>query len=133
MNNILLDTNILVYHVAGDQSATKLVDEAVTNERFFVSILSVIEFLGWHGHSNEKFAKCKELIGLARIFPVSSEVADKAVELRRSKKIKLADAVIAATALVNELSLATRNIRDFKGIQNLQVFNPFEDVAERGT
>jgi len=42
----------------------------------------------------------------------------------RAKKIKLADAVIAPTALVNNLSLVTTNMRDFKGIRDLQIINP---------
>jgi len=69
--------------------------------------------------------ECKELIELATILPVSKEVAGKAIELRRSKRIKLADAVIASTALVNNLTLITRNTRDFKRIRDLQIINPF--------
>jgi predicted nucleic acid-binding protein len=61
------------------------------------------------------------LIELATILPVSKEVADKAIELRRAKRIKLADAVIASTALVNNLSLVTTNIRDFKGTFRLSI------------
>jgi len=38
-------------------------------------------------------------------------------------KIKLADAVIAATALVHGLSLVTNNIDDFRNIQNLNLLN----------
>ncbi len=49
----------------------------------------------------------------------------RAFELKRRKKIKLADAVIAATALLNNLKLATRNVDDFKGIEGLEVLNPF--------
>jgi hypothetical protein len=124
--NLLLDTNILIYHVAGDRAATKFVNEAISNRSFRLSILSVIEFLGWYGHSDEGFTKCKELIGLATIFPVSEEVADKAIELRRQKRIKLADAIIASTALINNLSLATRNTRDFQGINSLVLINPFK-------
>ena len=122
--NVLLDTNVLVYHVAGDPAATKYLDETIARRSFYLSILSVIEFLGWHGHTDEEFIKCKELIELAAILPVSKEVADKAIELRRSKRIKLADAVIASTALVNNLSLVTTNMRDLKGIRDLQIINP---------
>jgi toxin FitB len=86
----------------------------------------VIEFLGWQGHSDEGFIKCKELVELATIFPVSGQVADKAIELRRRKRIKLADAIIASTALINNLSLATSNSRDFKGIESLVLINPFK-------
>jgi hypothetical protein len=84
----------------------------------------VIEFLGWHGHTDEEFVECKELIELATILPVSKEVAEKAIELRRSKREKLADSVIASIALVNNLSLVTINMRDFRGIRDLQIINP---------
>lgn len=123
--NVLLDTNVLVYHVAGDPAATKFLDETIAGRSFCLSILSVIEFLGWHGHTDKEFVECKELIELATILTVSKEVADKAIELRRSKRIKLADAVIASTALVNNITLITRNIRDFKRIRDLQIINPF--------
>ncbi len=122
--NVLLDTNVLVYHVAGDPAATRFLNETIARRSFCLSILSVIDFLGWHGHTDDEFIECKELIELATILPVSKEVADKAIELRRAKRIKLADAVIASTALVNNLSLVTTNIRDFKGIHELQIIQP---------
>jgi len=123
--NILLDTNVLVYHVVGDPAATKFLEETIARRSFYLSILSMIEFLGWHGHTEEEFAECKGLVELATILPVSKEVADKAIELRRSKRIKLADAVIASTALVNNLQLVTRNVRDFSGIRDIKIINPF--------
>jgi toxin FitB len=124
--NLLLDTNVLVYHVAGEPAATKFIEETIARQFFCLSILSVIEFLGWHGHTDEEFAECKGLIDMATILHVSKEVADKAIELRRSKRIKLADAVIASTALINNLKLVTGNVRDFKGIRDLQIINPFD-------
>ena len=100
-------------------------NEVIADQFFGLSILSVIEFLGWHGHSEQKFLECKEPVGLGTIFPVSEAIAEKAIELRRSKRIKLADAIIASTALTNNLGLATRNVRDFRGINNLKIINPF--------
>jgi predicted nucleic acid-binding protein len=41
--------------------------------------------------------------------------------------IKLADAVIASTALLNNLIPATRNVDDFKGVKQLQIINPFAE------
>jgi predicted nucleic acid-binding protein len=55
---------------------------------------------------------------------VDEIVAEKAVEIRRNGKVKLADAVIAATALSHGLQLATRNAGDFKRIEGLQVVDP---------
>lgn len=42
-------------------------------------------------------------------------------------KIKLPDAIIAATALNNDFILATRNEQDFINIKNIKIFNPFSD------
>ncbi|MFY8003432.1 MAG: PIN domain-containing protein [Chitinophagaceae bacterium] len=46
-------------------------------------------------------------------------------ELRKNFKIKLPDAIIAATAIVNELTLITRNTNDFKHINILRTINPW--------
>ena len=43
----------------------------------------------------------------------------------RDYKIKLPDAIIAATALNNDFVLVTRNEQDFINIKNIQIFNPF--------
>jgi|GEM_PF-2587684 len=61
----------------GDPVATKFIDETIARRSFCLSILSVIEFLGWHGHTDEEFIECKELIELAAILPVSKEVGIK--------------------------------------------------------
>ena len=55
--NVLLDTNVLVYHVAGDPAATRFLDETIARRSFCLSILSVIEFLGWHRHTDDEFAE----------------------------------------------------------------------------
>ncbi|MCK4486578.1 MAG: type II toxin-antitoxin system VapC family toxin, partial [Desulfobacterales bacterium] len=93
---------------------------------FNISILTKIEFLGWDKHTPEGF------IEPANIYPLDEEIANKAIELRTKRKIKLADAVIAATALLNNLIVATRNVDDFKGVKGLQITNPFgeEDREE---
>ena len=57
---------------------------------------------------------------------MDENVANKAIEIRRKVKIRLADAVIAATAVVYNLKLATRNVDDFKTVRDLEVVNPFD-------
>lgn len=122
----LIDTNILIYHTNGSKVAlgflTKLTDESSFN----ISILTKIEFLGWDKHTPEGFEKCKKLIESANIYPLDEEVANKAIELKKKVNIKLADAVIGATALANELKLATRNVDDFEMLEELNLVNPFD-------
>ena len=121
-----VDTNILIYHTKGSQKTKDFISRLIADDAFFVSILTKIEFLGWDKHTADGFEKCERLLETATVFPVDEDIAMKAIELRRSMSIKLADAVIAATALMNNLRLATRNVEDFKKIKGLEVVNPLE-------
>ena len=60
----------------------------------------------------------------ATIYEVDHNVALKTIELRLNYKIKLPDALIAATAIYYGLILITRNISDFNKITGLQIVNP---------
>ncbi len=121
----LIDTNILIYHTEGSQVTIDFLSDIISHQSLNISILTKIEFLGWNKHTPEGFEKCKQLIESANIYPIDESVANKAIDLRREKKIRLADAVIAATALLNNFKLATRNIDDFKMIEELAIINPF--------
>ena len=67
----------------------------------------------------------EEFVSLASILPLDREVTLKTIELRRNnKKLKLGDAIIAATAVVHQLTLVTNNVKDFKSIESLNVIDP---------
>jgi predicted nucleic acid-binding protein len=123
---ILVDTNILTYHTNGVKIVTSFLSCLLRQQTLHISILTKIEFLGWDKHTVEGFEKCQRLIKTAHVYPVEENIADKAIQLKRSLSIKIADSVIAATALLNNLILATRNKDDFHGIEGLQIINPFE-------
>jgi predicted nucleic acid-binding protein len=122
----LVDTNILIYHTKGEQIATSFLSSLLSQQALHISILTKIEFLGWDKHTAEGFEKCQRLIKTAHVYPVEENISNKAIQLKRSLPIKLADSVIAATALLNNLKLATRNEDDFRGIEGLEIINPFE-------
>ena len=84
-----------------------------------------MEFLGWEKHTEEGFEKAREFISFANVISLSNEIGDLTIDVRRESKIKLPDAVIAATALNNNLILVTRNDKDFKDVKKLKVYNPF--------
>jgi predicted nucleic acid-binding protein len=65
------------------------------------------------------------------MLPVNETVAEKAAALRQQRKMTLGDSVIAATALVYNHTLITRNKDDFKWIKELTLLNPFEQTAEK--
>ncbi len=122
----LIDTNILIYHTKGPQVTFNFLSNLIDQRALNISILTKIEFLGWDKHTPDGFEKCKKLMEPANIYPVDEEVANRAIELKRKVNIKLADAVIGATALINNLKLATSNVDDFKKIAGLDVVNPFD-------
>ena len=58
---------------------------------------------------------------------LTDDIADETINLRRDNKIKLPDAIIYATALVEGLSLVTNNISDFKSLnRNVKLIDPFK-------
>ncbi len=128
MKEYLLDTNILIYHFA-DTIPKKEVNkiEEIFRTSFNISILTKIEFLGWEKHTEEGFEKAQEFISFANVFSLTDEIVDLTVDIRRQSKIKLPDAVIAATSLNNNLILVTRNDNDFKDIKGLEIYNPFSE------
>lgn len=122
----LIDTNILIYHTKGSENSIDFISHAIIQKSFNISIVTKIEFLGWKKHTSHSFEKCKRLIEFSNVYSVDEDIANKAIELKRKTNIRLADAVIAATAIIHNLKLATRNVNDFKAIKEVKVVNPFE-------
>lgn len=123
--NCLIDTNVLIYHTAGSTESVEFLNTVIKQKSFHISIITKIEFLGWDKHTPDGFEKCKKLIGQAVVFPLEHDIAEKAIDIKLAKKIKLADAVIAATAILHNMKLVTRNIDDFKTVEGIEVINPF--------
>jgi predicted nucleic acid-binding protein len=126
LSEYLVDTNILIYHTNGSEVVRKFINENIKETSLNISILTKIEFLGWDKHTPEGLKKCIKLIDHANVYCLDEDIAEKAIEIKKRVNIKLADAVIAATALFNDFSLVTRNIDDFKMLDELSVVNPFD-------
>lgn len=122
----LIDTNILIYWSKGkfpgsidDQWLLQLFKDS-----FQISIITKIEFLGWRKHTTDTFKTAQKLLKNALIYGLNEDVADKTIHIRRKYNIRLPDAVIAATCMIQALTLVTINDKDFIGINDLKVFNP---------
>jgi predicted nucleic acid-binding protein len=68
--------------------------------------------------------KIKNFIDDSVVFDLDRDVIFQCVLLRRKRKIKTPDAIIAATALCNNFVLVTNNTRDFNHIKALKVIDP---------
>ena len=58
--------------------------------------------------------------------PIDDYLAELTIAIKRDNNIKLADALIGATALSNGLTLVTRNADDFSTLAELKIYNPFD-------
>ena len=70
-------------------------------------------------------ALMRQFIETVQVLPITEEVVDRAIAIRKLTRIKIPDAIIASTASLNRSLLITRNVQDFKGIPELELFNPW--------
>ncbi len=72
----------------------------------------------------EKIIGMEEFINTATVLPLDDLITQQTIQLRRiHRKLKLGDAIIAATAIFYKLILVSRNTSDFKNIQGLQTID----------
>lgn len=117
----LIDSNIILEYLSNTLPFDgKILLENIIDKEFNISIINRIEILG-HESVNKPI---EEFINLANSYGLSKEIETMTIKLRKKKKIKIPDAIIAATCIVNDFILITRNENDFKNIENLKFINP---------
>lgn len=88
-----------------------------------ISVITEIEVLGYNGTDEEEFV-LKSFVRDSEVYNLNSKVVNSCIRIRKKHKIKLPDAIIAATAIVYGLTLITRNTADFNDLKNLELLNP---------
>ena len=123
----LLDSNTVIDYIGGLYSAkakqwiNQLIDEEIN-----VSVITKIEVLSFNPDKDDNYPILVEFFEASTIFELSDEIVNKTILIHQKQKIKLPDAVIASTALVNGLILVSRNTKDFKNISDLETVNPYD-------
>ncbi len=105
----VIDTNILVDYLRGVVEARQ---ELSRYRRPAISLLTWMEILAG-AQTAEEEALLRDFLHGFLMLPVTSEVAERAVQLRREHRIRLPDAIIWASAQVRDCLFVTRNTRDF--------------------
>jgi len=124
MRNVI-DTNVWIDALSGKLSGTAFLKITVQASWAGYSAITRLELFGLPGLKDEEEHKIAELLKPFPEITVDSRIIDRAIRVRKAKRIKVPDAIIAATALERECSLITRNIEDFKGIAGLLVVDPY--------
>jgi len=120
----LIDTNVVI-DVLGNVMPENI-KRKIMQMPPIVSAVTYMETLGWHRAPASQLHILQNFMNAAIILPIDQPVIDTTVLLRQQKRIGLGDAIIAATAIVHNMALVTRNVSDFKSINKLVVFNPWE-------
>ncbi len=118
---MLLDSNIIIYAAKPEHDAVRTF---IAQHAPAVSAVSYVEVLGYHGLTDAEERLFQTFFETAVILPVDRSVLDSAIQLRQQRKMSLGDALIAATAMVNHLTLVTHNLADFTWIEGLQLYDP---------
>lgn len=101
--NILVDTNLLIYLLNGDSK----IAEQLEGKQLFISVITEIELLGITGIGSADLKAIKRVVDDCIVVDLNNEIKKKAIELKQKQKIKLPDAVIAATGMVLNFPLFT--------------------------
>lgn len=123
----MIDTNAVIEFLGGvlPASGSNWMDDLIDKKLHHLSVINQIELLGFNGSSAE-MQTIKDFIDVTNVLPLLDVEVQKTIDLRKTHKIKLPDAIIAATALVHDLTLLSRNLSDFQYIDDLKVINPHE-------
>lgn len=110
-NNILLDTNIVLYLLNGEETLIPLLEE----KNLFLSFITQLELLGARYLKPNDILQIKQFISECTVIDITPGIKEFAINIRQNYTIKLPDCIIIATSLWLNMPLITAD-QDFKKI-----------------
>lgn len=122
MGQYLIDSNIISKYFSASFSGD-IMDfiAGIIDSGPNISVITQIEALSWINPDKGKELLIKEFISNTTILTITPLIIDHCVKLRRSRRMKTPDAIIAATAMAYGLTLVTLD-KDFANIPGLSVY-----------
>jgi len=137
----LLDTNVVselrkVGDGKADPNVTKWVGGQDSND-LFISVITILELergiLGIQRRDADQGSRLRRWMDsrvrpefAERVLPIDDATATRCARLHIPDRRNEADALIAATALVHNLTVVTRNVQDFDGT-NVIIIDPWQN------
>lgn len=113
---ILVDTNIILYLLKGSDTLEAYLD----GKDIYISFITELELIAPKNIPEEEEAKIAALLADCSIIPLDDSIKEKYKILRKDYHLKLADAIIASTALAMDYPLITAD-KQFKTIEGLNL------------
>lgn len=120
----LIDTNVIIDFFNGRLpiNGQRLLEAVVPA----ISVITHIELFSKASLSSAEIKQIQKFVHVATVYhTITADIVEQTIALRVQHKIKTPDAIIAATALIYELELITRNVSDFRAIQGLKLIDPY--------
>jgi len=121
---VLLDSNILIYACQPKHSRLR---HFIREHAPSVSVITKVETLGYHDLSPQEKTALTTFFEAARVRILTSEITDRAMQLRQQRSLSLGDSLIAGTAMVHGLPLVTHNTGDFSWAEELELLDPMSE------
>ena len=106
-------------------ASSSWLEQQLEQQAVAISVITRIELLTKTEPAAE-YAMMQIFVQSVAVLPLGEPVTQQTIRLRQQHRIKLPDAIIAATALVHGLALLTRNVSDFQALDGLVVLNLHE-------
>jgi len=114
IETIVIDTNIVIRLFSGDKGCHDIIDQKL----LLVSFITQIELLSWPTITSKDESTLNSFLQECFINNITEDIKRLTIEIRKNYKLKIPDAIIAATALSKNLSLfSTDDI--FKRVKEL--------------
>lgn len=118
----LIDTNIIIDHLRGDQKATDFLLQAEQGKiKALTTVITEYELLIYENIPPHQVEKIKKLFSFIPKRTITSKVAKQAAIFRKKYKTDIADALIAGVAFISKTTLLTRNLKHFQNIKEIKV------------
>jgi predicted nucleic acid-binding protein len=114
MESIFADTNALIRLLGGDVLVAELTD----GKTVFISEMTEMELLCKPNQTKEQKQIIAKVLADCIIVPFSPEIKRQAIKVRLTTRLKLIDAIIAATAMMLEMTILT-NDEGFSSLKNM--------------
>jgi len=123
---VVCDTNVFISAFNGIENAMEILDR-IGYSNVLISFISVMEL--YRGMKNKKqLGQMAKKIKSYNVVDFNEAISRRSVELMRQYKLShnldIPDAIIAATCVVFDIPLFTYNIKDFKFIPNIKLYQP---------
>ncbi len=119
----LYDTNIFIDFFSDRSRIDEIFNlEFINQNDIIISQINKIELLSHPNISQSDEKMFEFFLNSFRLIYINKEIEKLTIQLRRKYKLKLPDAIIAATAISENAEVVTRDLKDFSKIKELKLY-----------